>query len=260
MPPACGFFVLSVIPTLFTKAVLSVKIGETQGRGGTGLKKETLLKLLPLAAMLLMLVFFGTALRGVSLDDILSLAPDSYALCALLLVGLYALKSLTILFPVLVLYISSGLLLPLPLALLTNTVGLLVCASLPYAIGRFSGRDAVARLTARYPKAARLSDYSSENALLFTYLLRVVNLFPGDLVSMVLGAADTPYVRFVAGSMLGLLPVMIPATIMGRNLDDPFSLPFILSFTAIAVVSLLSTLLLRRYEKRNRGAHSTGIK
>lgn len=216
------------------------------------MKRETLLKLLPPAAMVLIIVLFGGALRSVSLSDILSLAPDSYLLCFLLLVGLYALKSLSVVFPLLVLYVSAGALFPLPLALLTNAVGLFVCICIPYFVGRFSGREAVSRLLARHPKAARLSDYSMENALLFSYLLRVVNLLPGDLVSLMLGAAGTPFFRYAAGSMLGLLPVMIPATILGKNLDDPLSVEFIVSFAAIAVVSLVSTLLLRRYEKRKQ--------
>lgn len=221
-------------------------------------KKEKLLRLLPPLAMVLIIAFFGATLRKVSLADIVSLAPDNYFLCFLLVLGLYALKSLSVVFPLLVLYISVGALFPLPLALLVNILGLFVCVTLPFLIGRFSGQEVVGRLIAKYPKAGRLTEYSTENAAFLSYLLRVINLLPGDLVSMALGAANTPFLQYAAGSLLGLLPVMIPSVLLGQNLDNPFSPQFLISFAAIAVVSLLSTVLFNRWQKKKR--HGTGQK
>ena len=110
------------------------------------------------------------------------------------------------------------------------------------------------KLVARYPKARKLSDFSTDNAVFCSYLLRVVNLLPGDLVSMVLGASGMGYLPYTVGSLLGLCPVMVPAVLMGQNLAEPFSPQFWVPLVAIVLISLISSLLYNRYQKRKRGA------
>lgn len=216
------------------------------------MKKGNLLKMLPLAAMVLIIVFFGAALKKISIDDILNLAPHNYLLAALMVWGLYALKSISVVFPLLVLYVSVGAIFPTIPALLVNTAGLLLSITIPFYIGRFSGASAVEALTSKYPKARQLSDYSTKNAVFSSYLLRIINLLPGDIVSMVLGASGMAYPAYSVGSMLGLLPVMIPAVLVGQNLQDPLSPRFLLPFAAMVVLSLASALWYSRRQKKNK--------
>lgn len=215
-------------------------------------RRDRFLKYLPLFAIVLMLVLFGATLSRISIDDIINLSPENYVLSVLMILGLYALKSISVVFPLMVLYISTGAILPTWLALVVNAVGLLICVTIPFCIGRFSGAEAVGRLTAKYPKAQRLADFSSQNTVFFSYLLRIINLLPGDLVSMLLGAANLPFLPYAAGSMLGLLPVMIPAVLVGQNLDNPLSAGFILPFVAMVGISLLSTVLYNRHLKKKK--------
>ena len=218
------------------------------------MKKETILKLLPFAAVVLIVVFFGATLSSVSIEDILHLTPDSYLLAALTFLGLYAVKSVSIVFPLVVLYLAAGAVFPLGGALLVSLLGLWLCVTIPFCIGRFSGREAVEKLAARYPKAQKLSDFFTGNAVFCSYLLRVVNLLSGDLVSMVLGASGMGYLPYTVGSLLGLCPVMVPAVLMGQNLAEPFSPQFWAPLVAIVLISLISSLLYNRYQKRKRGA------
>ncbi|WP_312644206.1 VTT domain-containing protein [Hydrogenoanaerobacterium sp.] len=216
------------------------------------MKKEKVLKYLPLMAMALIIVLFGATLKKISIQNILSITPDNYLLAALTILGLYALKSVSVVFPLLVLYIAVGAIFPMLPAVLLNTVGLLICISIPYFIGRFSGSEAVSKLVEKYPKARQMSEYSSKNAVFLSYLLRVINLLPGDVVSMVLGASGMEFTSYTVGSMLGLLPVMIPAVLVGRSIENPLSLQFVVSFAAMIIISLGSTIWYNRRQKRKK--------
>ena len=216
------------------------------------MKKETILKLLPIAAMTFIIIFFGAAISRISIEDILNLAPANFLLAALLVWALYLLKSISIVFPILVLYISVGAIFPLAAAIFVNTVGLFVCITAPFFIGRFSGKGVIDALAAKYPKAKQLSGFSSQNAVFSSYILRIINLLPGDLVSMVLGASGMAYLPYCVGSMLGLLPVMVPAVLVGKNIDDPLSPSFLVPFAIILVISLISAFVYSRWQKHKK--------
>ena len=89
-----------------------------------------------------------------------------------------------------------------------------------------------------------------DNELFFAFFLRVINLLPGDIVSMVLGATKMKYGRYAAGSLLGLFPTMLAATFMGESILKPFSPTFLLSAGATVVISVVSFLVWRRTSKR----------
>ena len=55
-------------------------------------------------------------------------------------------KSLSVFFPLLVLYAAAGRVFPLSKALLVNLIGLVICESIPYGIGRLSGTSLAAKL------------------------------------------------------------------------------------------------------------------
>lgn len=214
--------------------------------------KEKLLKYLPLAAMALIVVLFGATLRKISMEDILNAVPDNMLLSVAAILALYAIKSVSIVFPLMVLYVSVGALFPVLPAILINAAGMLLCITIPFFIGRFSGREAVDKLVGKYPKAQKISDYSCENTVFFSYLLRIINLLPGDLVSMLLGASGMNYFAYGVGSMLGLVPVMIPAVLVGQNIDQPLSVAFLLPFGVIVLLSLASSIFYNRYRKRKQ--------
>ena len=123
-------------------------------------------KALPLLLILLVILFFGQNLDKITVEDILRYTPQNLLLAALVLVGAYAVKSLSVVFPLLALYASAGVLFPPPVAILVNLCGLCVGATLPYLLGRLAGQEYMDRLMIRYQKAARLRELQS--CLLYT--------------------------------------------------------------------------------------------
>ena len=78
-------------------------------------------------------------------------------------------------------------------------------------------------------------------------LLRTVGL-PIQVGSVYMGAANYRFGRFLLGSVLGLLPVMIPYTIMGDNAGKPGSPAFVIAlvtelllhFGSIAIFAVIA--------------------
>ena len=207
----------------------------------------TIAKILPFVVMLALVALYLPNKDAVSVDSILRYTPDNLWLAALAVLAAYAVKSLSVFFPLLVLYAAAGLLFPLPAALLVNLSGLLVCVTVPYGIGRFAGKDLVDSLQKKYKKIARINEIKRGSELFFAVL-------PGDVVSMVLGASGMTYWKFAVGSLLGLLPVMVATTVAGSSLSDPTSPVFIVTAVLVVLLSVGSFVLWRMVSRKNAGS------
>ncbi len=204
------------------------------------------LKLLPFLIIGVFIICNWDWLSTLTFEDVVNYTPENLFLAALALIGLYALKSLTVVFPLVALYLASGVLFPFWPALLVNLVGLCICATIPYCIGRFSGSGLIDWLDQKFPKIDKLNHLQTDNTLFSAYLLRVVSILPGDVVSMYFGASRSRYFPYLVGSILGLSPIMVIQTLMGENLDDPLSLKFFLLLAAMVIVSLFSSRIFNR--------------
>ena len=116
---------------------------------------------------------------------------------------------------------------------------------------RCAGAGLVDKLQKRYPKIARLNELQQGSELFFAFFLRVVGVLPGDVVSMVLGATGMTYWKYVLGSLLGMLPGMVSATIAGASVSDPTS-PVFLATAAVTVLLSAGSFLFWRRRERNR--------
>ena len=190
--------------------------------------------------------------RDMQPADILHWSPANPALAALFLVALYAFKSMSVFFPLVVLYLAGGLLFPLPAALGVNLAGLAVCEALPYWAGRLSAADTLARLERKYPRLEQLEKLRQKNSFLFAALARAVGVLPGDVVSLYFGAVRLPFAPYLAGSLLGLCPTMLAVSIMGASASDPLSPAFLLAAGADALIVAFSLLACRRMLKKER--------
>jgi uncharacterized membrane protein YdjX (TVP38/TMEM64 family) len=162
------------------------------------------------------------------------------ALSALILLLLYALKSLSVAFPIAVLEVVAGIVFPLPIALLLNLIGIVIVLTIPYHIGRLSGHDLADQIIGRNKWLERISEYQSKNAFFVSFLLRVIAILPGDIVSMYLGASGIRFPQFLTGCLLGALPRMIAYTIAGDSIMTPNSPAFIISVLLSVLLAVIS--------------------
>lgn len=214
-----------------------------------------LLRSLPFVVCLgfvLAYLLFG---RDITVETILSYVPASPFLAAVFLLVLHAVKSLSIFFPILILQVVGGFLFSPVVALIVNTLGVMVDAIIPYAIGRMSGKDSSKQLEKKHPKLAEIVKYQQGKGTFMSFFMRVVYVLPGDVVGMYMGAIKVDVFKYIAGSVLGSLPGMITATLLGTSITDPSSPMFIVSLALLVGSSIVSILIyyiwLRVQKKKN---------
>ncbi len=210
----------------------------------------TFLKALPLIACIIFIVLFLASGNDITVQTVLSYTPDSPFAAAIVILLLYALKSVSFVFPIAVLQIAAGHLFQTPAALFINFTGRAVTLSIPYWIGRFSGSDMINNLQEKYPKIKEIFDRQGRNPVFISFLLRTFCFLPGDAVSLYLGAARIPFPYYLTGGILGTTLGVVLATILGSSITDPASPAFWLSASLMAFTAVISFIFYLRNSKK----------
>ena len=149
--------------------------------------------ILPLVGMAAVGGLFLLTGRSISVDDILNYTPSEPLLAALFLWLAFALKSLSLVFPILAIFAVSGQLFPLPVALAVNTVGVAIAMTLPYLLGRASELSFTDKLLVKYPKLQDLRKLRENSSFFLSFLMRAIDVLPCDVVSMYFGSTKMDY-------------------------------------------------------------------
>ena len=216
---------------------------------------KLILRSLPLLGMLCAagyLIFSG---ENISAQYLAEFTPASYPLAIGFFLLAYALKTLSLVFPLAVLFIAAGMVFPIWLALLVNVCGLVLSMVMGYFIGLLSGSGLADRLMTNYPRLQALKTLRQRSVFLFSYTVRAVGIFACDLVSMYMGAVQAPFRPFLLGSLLGLAPGMLAQTLLGTTILKPGS-PLFWVFAIGAVVIAIGSSLLYYYYVRKKGTRS----
>lgn len=209
-----------------------------------------LTKTAPFASIILLTVLWFTKLKNVTIDDILNFTPKNPFIAFIVLMILFAVKSLIVFFPVTLLYLSVGAIYSPLWALIINFSGITICLLVPYFLGRMSGQEILDKLMVRYPKTNRYIKPEKANSWTYSYFIRIVNPLPGDLRSMLLGALDVPLKTYITSSIVASIPYLVAVTYVGANIDDPDSPGFITSIIVTGSITLVTILICGFIQKR----------
>ena len=209
------------------------------------------LKLLPVAGIALFAIVYLLAGKDINTETILSYTPENLFLAAAFMLILFAAKSLTVFFPLLVLELVSGMLFPTGIAIIVNILGNAVTFTIPYFIGRFYGPEMTTYLIEKRPKLQVIYEKQKENEWFLCFFLRAISCLPGDLVSMYLGANRIPYMVFLSGSVAGCLFDIIATTIIGDNILNPTSPAFIIS-VLLKIGIAGASILINKFSRRKQ--------
>ena len=182
--------------------------------------------------IIILCVFF---LSEYSFSELIDYTPENYFAAFFVLMGFYGLKSLSVVFPLTALFLAVGAVYPFWLACIVNLIGLVICYTIPYMVGRFSGAGFVNDIIEKYPKLQKVVGYSRNNNLFAAYVTRAIVFLPGDAVSMLHGALRMPFRPYLIGSLIGTIPQMMVQTYLAANIKD-------LDYKMILVLILLTVL------------------
>lgn len=201
---------------------------------------------------LLIILLFVTG-RDIEPEFILRCIPAGPLLAPVMLLVMYALKSVSVFLPMLPLQLAAGYLFPAPAAIAINAAGYALGAWISYGRGRRAGDEAIDRLMAEHPRLSKIIYGSAENNVFLSFLLRVIGMIPMDVTSMYLGFTGVPFLPYMLASVAGALPKIAAITVMGDSISDPASPAFIISAAFTLGLSLLSSLLFLLYKRRAGG-------
>ena len=208
------------------------------------------LEALPLIVCIIFIILFLASGNDITVQSVLSYTPESPFAAAIVILLLYALKSVSFVFPIAVLQIATGHLFQIPVALLINFLGRAVTISIPYWVGRFSGSELINNLQKKYPKLKEICDKQGQRPVFISFLLRTFSFLPGDAVSLYLGATGIPFPCYFAGGVLGTALGVVLATILGSSITEPGSPAFWLSSLLMALTAIISVIFYLRHNKR----------
>lgn len=211
----------------------------------------TFLKALPLIICIIFILLFLASGNDITVQTVLSYTPESPFAAAIVILFLYALKSVSFVFPIVVLQIATGHFFQTPVALLINFIGRVITLSIPYWVGRFSGSDMINSLQAKYPKIKEIFDKQGRNPIFISFLLRTLCFLPGDAVSLYLGATRIPFPYYLAGGVLGTTLGVVLSTILGSSITEPGSPAFWLSASLMAIIAIISVIFYLHKSKKN---------
>lgn len=208
------------------------------------------LRLLPVIFCVILAVLCIIHRDKITLENILTYAPESLFEAFLFLMLLYALKSLSVFFPMLILNIAGGMIFPSGLSIAVNVIGVAIMTAIPYFIGAFSGAEGMEKLLSKYKKLSDFVKKRESHVFFDSFFLRIISCLPGDIVSMYFGAAKLDFSRYFWGSMLGIVPGTITASFMGESIRDPLSPKFIISLSVTLFMAVLSIVIYRISNKK----------
>lgn len=190
-----------------------------------------------------------------TVEGISQLTPENRFAAFAVFIGLFALKSISLVIYSGFLYAASGILFPFPMALLVDLCGSAVMYAIPYWIGRKFGTNTLNRITEKYPKAAMLRSLRTKNDFWYAMLARLIGVIPYDVASLYLGADGVKFLPYLLGSLCGFFPSMMMLSFMGKNAHAPGSPAFLLS-SAIELLSMgisaaVCLVLWKRYKQLN---------
>jgi uncharacterized membrane protein YdjX (TVP38/TMEM64 family) len=208
--------------------------------------KSNFIKYAPVICTSAIIIITVFLFKDLQVEDILKFTPDNLILATLVMMGIYAVKSMSMVFPVSVLLMSSGLIYSYGMAVAVNIIGILICFTIPYIAGKFSGRDILDKFLDKYPKISKIFEKGKKNNVFTAYIIRTAGV-PVDVASLVMGASGISYKSFIIGSLMGMVPKIVFYTTIGSTIDGSVTAYNIITAGVLMVIMFFASFAVNRY-------------
>lgn len=183
-----------------------------------------------------------------SLGGLREMIDDLGIIGPLVLILVYAVATVALL-PGTPFTLAAGALFGPVLGFGTAMVGATIGATLSFLVGRAVGRSAVAQLAGRRVEA--IDRFLDERGFLAILMIRLIPLFPFNVVNLVAGVTAIKLRDYVLGTALGIVPGVALLTVLGGSIDDPTSPTFIGAALGFVVLTVVASLVARRMRAKD---------
>ncbi len=212
--------------------------------------KNNLLKysLSLIVIIILGLIVYKIFSMDIGIDDVKSYVNSFGTMAPVAYIIMFALVPLT-LFPDSILAIAGGLAFGLFKGYIYTAIGALIGGSISFYISRRLGRRVVKKLTK--DKLDNIELMINEKGFIIVFLLRLIPLFPFDVISYGSGLTSIKYKDFLLATFLGTIPGILVFTNIGAKSLDIGSNSFYISIGALILLILISIVLKNKFILKN---------
>lgn len=124
-----------------------------------------------------------------------------------------------------------------------STIGSIIA----YYMARYWGREWVEGLLKG--KLKKLDNKCKEKGFTITFLMRVIPILPCDVVSYICGLSDIGIFKYIAGTILGIIPGTFIYSNFGSSLHNIYSWQFVFSIIFLILLSVIPIVIKKFYNK-----------
>ena len=180
-----------------------------------------------------------------AVSDLLGYTSNSLFNTAVVILLIYCIKTVFMVIPLSILYISAGIIFPVFYAILITYIGLFLEMTLGYTIGRYLGKNKMSQILQKNKYTSSLLKFENDNSIFSSFLVRIIKGPPVDITSMFMGSTGIAYSHYIAGSLMGLTPGMILIVLLGRAADHPISPDFIIPLLIYLVLIIITIVIFK---------------
>ncbi|WP_195238188.1 TVP38/TMEM64 family protein [Romboutsia sp. 1001285H_161024_C4] len=150
-------------------------------------------------------------------------------------------------FPDSVLAISAGLIFGFSKGYIYTTIGALIGASIAFFIARYLGKEIIKRKSS--DKLEKIERLIEKNGFYIIFLLRLIPLFPFDVISYGAGITNVKYKDFILATLFGTIPGIAVFTNIGATSLNIKSTSFYISIALLVLLFTVSIFLKNKFLK-----------
>ncbi|MDU6248580.1 MAG: TVP38/TMEM64 family protein, partial [Paeniclostridium sordellii] len=204
--------------------------------------KYNLGKVLKILISIIILLILGKIIckilsMNIGVEDIQDYVSSFGRLAPLVYIIMFALVPLT-LFPDSILVIGGGMVFGLFKGYIYTLIGALIGATISFYISRKLGRAFVKKLTKE--KLDNIEELINSKGFFIVLILRLVPLFPFDIISYGSGLTSIKYKDFLLATIIGTIPGILVFTNIGAQSVNIGSNSFYISIMGLILLVLLS--------------------
>lgn len=164
---------------------------------------------------------------------------------ALFLISLmFLLKSVVPILPFSVMFISAGMVFPMPIAIIISTCGVSLLCATKFYWGRRRGGGGVHKIASRSRRVTKFMGFGEKGNKWMLGILCFIPIVPIGALSRAYGATRMRFDTFLKTNLLGIMPRIVLWSFVGVNIFEPFTVGFIAPFIILLVISGVSLLIL----------------
>lgn len=165
-------------------------------------------------------------------------------LFALVILMLFAVKSVIPIYPTSTVCFLTGAVLPMYFAVPVNIIGFVVLLTIRYFWGKRFGAGNAWKIISKTDTVRKLIQQDGKGNSALLVALRLVPGMPVNSISGIYGSFNFGYPKFIIFSIVGFLPRLISYTFVGRNIFDPLSGSFLVPVMLILFFSGISAIFI----------------